>query len=615
MNPGPSQRTRQSWVCSLSSSDSPASDPSSSSSSSSHPNHEEASHRVQQQQQQQAYVDNNSRMAPSLSTDSPYRRPQIQQPLAESQIASALYDPSEDTVPSGTRNLQSLHDTTDVTSNSQIYRSSQDSKYDLYDRTRPESVYSRSNNEQIYDRINDPIYERVRVNETSRFANDHHHQLQQQLHHYQPASLLRYPVSHAEPQVPIYRPAKRMVARRASEGSGCSGAKHDPETASYGSFDGLRSNEPGSSRLSIESRRDSSPISKDSVSPYDSNSTLTGNECSDDSVIMSRLRKSFEQKAEFLRRPSHPTGWLVSGGDATSESTSLSRSQANSGFNQAVIQREFYARPQKLQRSIWPPGKEQQRQQSPTRRQSSLDGRSMPKSTVSLAASKPSNQNVQRIKEVDSDSEYTRSRNDRVDQQQFVDDDQPAAGDHCYSLVYNDELAKDAYLAATHGGSGKLTEQQQQYRTTNKANFINTLSRIHENVTSTVSASQLQDARNGTTSLPSSPGPDKKPGDSKFPVPPQGLQIVSRRAKQFESGRLLSDEDEPTSDRTSLYKSELSRLSNTRNVPNVAVRKREFESKAESQEPRRLPSRETKSLETGKFDRVSGINVFSHLRH
>ncbi|XP_011140470.1 uncharacterized protein LOC105183805 isoform X6 [Harpegnathos saltator] len=617
MIPGPSQRTRQSWVCSLPSSDSPASDPSSSSSSSSHPNHEEASRRSQQQQQQQqqqAFADNNSRMAPSMSTDSPYRRAQqIQQPLTEAQIAGALYDPSDDMVPPAARNLQSLHETTDVTSGSQMYgRSSQDSRYDLYDRTRPESVYSRPSNEQIYDRINDPIYERVRVNETC-FANDqhHHHQLQS-LHHYQPSSLLRYPVSHAEPQVPIYRPTKRMVARRASEGSGCSnvsGMKHDSETASYGSFDALRSSEPGSSRLSIESRRDSSPVSKDSVSPYDSNSTLTGNECSDDSVIMSRLRKSFEQKAEFLRRPSHPIGWFVSGNDATSEPTSLPRSQASNGLNQAVIQREFYARPQKLQRPIWPPGNEQQRQQSPTRRQSSMDGRSIPKSTVNLAGGKPSNQSVQRIKDVDSDSEYTKSQGDRGDQQQLVGDDQPVAGDHCYSLLYDDELAKETYLANAHGGgSGKAApEQQQQYRAMSKANFINTLSRIHENVTSTVGAIANQDMRNGTSSLPSSPGPDKKPGETKFPVPPQGLQIVSRRAKQFESGRLLSDEDEPASDRTNLYKSELSRLSNTRNVPNVAVRKREFESKAESQESRRLPSRETKSLDTGAVSKGNRI--------
>jgi len=483
-----------------------------------------------------------------------------QVPIVESQIAlqhqqrrgvsetNTLYDLSKDSRVQG-RKLQLLHEDNVQPSG----RLSLDSKYDLYDRTRPESVYSRPSNEQLYDRINDPIYEHVRVSE-------HHPQ-----HYYQP-SLLRYPVSQAEPQVPIYRPIKRMVARRASEGSGNT---IDSETASYGSIDALRSSE--SSRLSIESRRDSSPAaSKESTSPYDSNSTLTGNECSDDSVIMNRLRKSFEQKAEFLRRPSHPIGLSLD----SSSSLLPNFSQA------AVIQREFYARPQKLQRQIWPPGQndQQQRQQSPTRRSS--QERNVVTKTVTSLVNKPSNQSVQRIKDVDSNSEYSKPRND----QQFGDN-QSITEDHCYSssLLYDNDLAKE-----------------QQYRGTNKGSFVSILSRIHENI-STNQQQTSQETRNGSSSLPSSPGPDKKAGsDVRFPVPPQGLQIVSRRAKQFESGRLLSDEDEPAGDRTNLYKSELSRLSNKRSVPNVAVRKREFESKAENQDSRRLPARETKSLDTGK---------------
>ncbi|XP_020285089.1 uncharacterized protein LOC109855339 isoform X3 [Pseudomyrmex gracilis] len=519
MIPGPSARTRQvSWVCSLSS-DSPG-------------HHEEAICR----NQQPVYAD--SRMPMS----------QIQS-MAENQMtntsqqqrddASATYDLSEESKISG-RKL-SHEDAV-----KQSGRSSQDSRYDLYDRTRSESVYSRPSNEQLYDRINDPIYERVRISE--------HHPQQ---HYYQP-SLLRYPVSQAEPQVPIYRPVKRIVARRASEGSGT----NDSETASYGSIDLLRSND--SSRLSIESRRDSSPAaSKESMSPYDSNSTLTGNECSDDSVIMNRLRKSFEQKAEFLRRPSHPIGW-----------SSESMPPSLPGINQAaVIQREFYARPQKLQRPIWPPGQneQQQRQQSPTRR-SSQERNHTPRPAANLM-NKPSNQSVQRIKDVD--SEYVKSS--RSDHQ--LGDNQSTSGDHYpySSLVYDNEVAKE-----------------QQYR--GKTNFVNILSRIQEN-TSTNQQQTSQEVRNGSSSLPSSPGPDKK-ADTRFPVPPQGLQIVSRRAKQFETGRLLSDEDEPAGDRTNLYKSELSRLSNKKSVPNVAVRKREFESKAESQELRRIPARETKSLDT-----------------
>ncbi|XP_029169720.1 rho GTPase-activating protein 23 isoform X2 [Nylanderia fulva] len=515
MIPGSSPRTRQSWVCSLPSSESPS-------------HLEEAVCRSQQA----AYPD--GRMPPTTI-----------QPIAESQmtsvqrkgVADALYDSSEDTRIPG-RKLQLLYE-----DNSQSSRSSQDSRYDLYDRTRPESVYSRPSNEQLYDRINDPIYERVRVSE--------HYPS----HYYQQPSLLHYAMSQAEPQVPIYRPAKRMIARRSSEGSGTT---NDSETASCGSINALRSNE--SSRLSIESRRDSSSAtSKDSsTSPYDSNSTLTGNECTDDSVIMTRLRKSFEQKEEFLRRPSYPIGYTEP----------LPPLQQN--FNQAsVIQREFYARPQKLQRPVWPPGQNEQRQQSPTRR-SSLE-RSVPVKSVASLMNKPSNQSVQRIKDVDSNSEYSKSRGD----QQLGEINQ--SGDHSYSSSpYDNELVKE-------------------YR--GKNSFVSILSRIHENV----SASQqqtLQETRNGSASLPSSPGPDKKAGETKFPVPPQGLQIVSRRAKQFESGRLLSDEDEPAGDRTNLYKSELSRLSNKRSVPNVAVRKREFESKAESQETRRMPARETKSLDT-----------------
>nr|XP_012233120.1 PREDICTED: uncharacterized protein LOC105678401 isoform X2 [Linepithema humile] len=530
MMPGSSPRTRQSWVYSLSSSE-----------SSNH--HEEAISRSQQA----ACAD--GRMPPTMSQIPPIAETQITSALQQQQQqrrdaqseAGALHDPSEDARAAG-RKLHLVREDA-LKSNS---RSSQDSKYDLYDRTRPESVYSRPSNEQLYDRINDPIYERVRVSE-------HHPQ-----HYYQP-SLLRYPMSQAEPQVPIYRPAKRMVSRRASEGSGTA---NDSET-SYGSIDALRSSE--SSRLSIESRRDSSPAaSKDSTSPYDSTSTLTGNECSDDSVIMNRLRKSFEQKAEFLRRPSHPIGWSF-------ESTSPPPPPLLSNFQAAVIQREFYARPQKLQRSIWPPGQcEQQRQQSPTRR-------SQERNVVAAKPNKPSNQNVQRIKEVDSNSEYSKPRND-----QQLEDNQSIIAEHCYSsLPYDNELAKE-----------------QQYKSANKSNLVSILSRIHENISANQQQTLQQDERNGSSSLPSSPGPDKKGGDTKFPVPPQGLQIVSRRAKQFESGRLMSDGDEPAGDRTNLYKSELSRLSNKRSVPNVAVRKREFESKAESQEQRRLPNRETKSLDT-----------------
>jgi hypothetical protein len=81
------------------------------------------------------------------------------------------------------------------------------------------------------------------------------------------------------------------------------------------------------------------------------------------------------------------------------------------------------------------------------------------------------------------------------------------------------------------------------------------------------------------------------------------LQLVSRRARQFETGR-LDEEEGRASDRTSLYRSELSRLSSKRSVPNVAVRKREFESRStsssasgEAKDGRRM-NRESRSLES-----------------
>lgn len=76
--------------------------------------------------------------------------------------------------------------------------------------------------------------------------------------------------------------------------------------------------------------------SKDSLGSFDSNSTLTGREL-DDSIILSRIRKSLEQKEAFLRRPSQPTGWVTP------------------DVPPAIKQKEFYARPQKLQKQAWPP--------------------------------------------------------------------------------------------------------------------------------------------------------------------------------------------------------------------------------------------------------------------
>ncbi|XP_015605349.1 uncharacterized protein LOC107272586 isoform X4 [Cephus cinctus] len=536
MIPGPSPRSRQSWVCSTSGSEN------------------QVTGTESYKQREDVCKD------PKMIVSS-QRRPLE----AHNQDSATLYEKAE-------RNQQRRQQKDLLNATPQPYRPPPDSRFDLYDRTRPESIYSRPSTEQLYDRIKDPIYERVKP-DSSNFGK----------------SLDRYPMSRAEPQVPIYRPGRRIVARRASEGSGI--VNDIDISGPFGSADALKQSSNPGSRLSM----DSSPASKESLSSYDSNSTLTGNECSDDSVIMTRLRKSFEQKEEFLRRPSHPIGWL-----------SPEESARSTAHVQPLIQREFYARPQKLQRQVWPPSEQQQQQHSATLpRQQSPSRSSMER--ASKSGGKPSNQNVQRVKtDMDSESEYTGNRSSPNELPPSAEEIQ-AVRDHFYSSLYD---CNGQFVKENHFKYGSSTPQfrpannaPQRNSTSNKA-FVTTLSRIHENVTTGQhnqdqhhQSQQAQDLRNGTASLPSSPGPDKKSGE-KFPVPPQGLQIVSRRAKQFESGRLLSDDDEPTSDRTSLYKSELSRLSSKRSVPNVAVRKREFESKAECQEPRRIANhRESKSLD------------------
>ncbi|KAK0160935.1 hypothetical protein PV328_008289 [Microctonus aethiopoides] len=575
MIPGPSpSRSRQSWLCQTGTIS---------------PGLENQGNTGQQLQQQHRIRDETllkDQSANKMTTSAPNIQ---RRPLTEARNHETIHGRSENDRQQR-RSLPQQQELIDANINQYHHRSPDNtSRYDLYDRTRPESIYSRPSSEQIYDRIKDPIYERVRP-DLNTFSKSLDHQYP--------------PMSRAEPQVPIYRPGRRVVTRRASEGSGPINDLDTNETA-YLTND-LFKIDPGS-RLSVESRRDSSPASKDSsLSSYDSNSTLTGNECSDDSVIMTRLRKSFEQKEEFLRRPSHPIGWLL----PDDIQTQLNQTQG-------VIQREFYARPQKLQRQVWPPNEQQQIQSSQT---NSLDR---------MKNCKPVNQCIQRVRdETTGVGETGNNTKDGYNGDRNSIDDPQALRDKFYSSLYdnNGQFIKENHFsyspmintsgtgstaATTTTVTNKITNDMQKNSSSgrnlgsNKNAFVTTLSRIHENVSSAVqqqniNQQQLQDEgqeKNGTLSLPGSPGLDKK--SDKFPIPPQGLQIVSRRAKQFESGRLLSDDDEPTSDRTNLYKSELSRLSNKRSVPNVAVRKREFESKAESQDTRRITAnRESKSLDS-----------------
>lgn len=405
--------------------------------------------------------------------------------------------------------------------------------------------------------------------------------------------------------------------------------------------------------------------SKDSLVSFDSSSTLTGggqDRCSsDDSLIMSRIRKSFEQKEEFLKRPNQPISWNIISGNHQQPSPLISQ--------HAVIAREFYARPQKFQRPLWPPQNPGSssptlyRQQSPPR--NSISGRSNYSS--SNTSNKPTHQNLQRVKsDIDSERDSFSSRSSGEERSFYehtslepLDDNQSSVRGEfiCGGPVSNVPatiLNKSAFSQQTssqfrpimpvspsdsltgsnsNGGSGS-----HRHGSGGKTSFVSTLTRIHENIpvfdpgasgepcpSSALSdgTEEVLDVGGGSSSLPSSlpssPAMGATAADSGAQYPnslsasSEGvsnqnpshmhpmLQLVSRRARQFETGR-LDEEEGLASDRTSLYRSELSRLSSKRSVPNVAVRKREFESRSTSssggaKDGRRM-NRESRSLES-----------------
>ncbi|KRT85820.1 PDZ domain-containing protein, partial [Oryctes borbonicus] len=256
-------------------------------------------------------------------------------------------------------------------------------------------------------------------------------------------------------------------------------------------------------RLSLDAgRRDSASSltssladgSKDSLSSFDSSSTVTGQEL--DNPVMSRIIKSFQQKEQFLN----------------------ANNNNNNVHEQQSIQREFYGRPRKLEKQVWPPP--EVRQDSPSR-----------------AASKPTHQNFQRVKnDIDSERDY----------------------------------------ALASGGAGGNTPPQQKIAASPKDWHHMSVYKVPEAAEAPPDLENTQQINGAAVNLEV---------EDKRSAPPPGLQIVSTRAKQFESGRSLPDDDPIMRDRMSYHRSELARLSAKKVVPNVTVRAREFETR--NMEPKR----------------------------
>uniref|UniRef100_A0A182TZ78 PDZ domain-containing protein n=1 Tax=Anopheles melas TaxID=34690 RepID=A0A182TZ78_9DIPT len=231
-----------------------------------------------------------------------------------------------------------------------------------------------------------------------------------------------------------------------------------------------------------------------------------------DNAIMNRMRKSLEQKEEFLRRP---------------PATAL---QATPAAGHDVQQREFYARPNRLQKSVWPPT------QPLSPGFPGADGNKAPAPSTPSTSSNAS----------------------------------PTAA----------VVSPPGPKPPTNAGGGSTTNGVMR-------EHASQLSAIREHFfTGGVGGSLQLPPKSAPPSLAIAPaaitvpaGPSSPTGAATVPLSPHSLHAVSEKAKLFESGRPLSPEG---IDRMDLYKSELSRINTKQVVPNVAVRRKEFELKAES---------------------------------
>ncbi|KFB41993.1 hypothetical protein ZHAS_00009569 [Anopheles sinensis] len=242
-----------------------------------------------------------------------------------------------------------------------------------------------------------------------------------------------------------------------------------------------------------------------------------------DSIRMSRLRKSLEQKEEFLRRP------LVAAFDrGVMQQGAMAGVPTNDG--QDIAQhREFYGRPNRFNKLVWPP------------------------TTTHLSLEHPQEQPIS-------------APSGNAD---------PTGGK---------AVTESTIVPLSTGASF-------QTATTSTRTHVSQLSSIREQFfigspAETMVQTPPKSAPPSLTVAAVSPAPPRPPpmagtfSVASLPLPSHAaMHGVSEKTKLFESGRALSPEG---FDRMNLYKSELSRINTKQVVPNVAVRRKEFELKAES---------------------------------
>ncbi|XP_066969755.1 rho GTPase-activating protein 21 isoform X18 [Macrobrachium rosenbergii] len=317
--------------------------------------------------------------------------------------------------------------------------------------------------------------------------------------------------------------------------------------------------------------------------------------------VIERIKKNVERKEEFLRRPNQPI-WLPA-------------SKA------PIIHRDYHVSPQKFPKPLWPPPGAQtppspgtitkalsfivtpkQQEHSHLRRvKSEIEHRSSSQGAKVRGGSIPT----------DMSSEKSAEDIDGINKENKCSNEETSTNMH-RSLVGNSVPKPYPGSGTDSGATGARYGKP----------FISTLSRIQENIpipemgsSSSLSSQGRQGSRKDDSSQSCTPfgtptGSQtslNSPSVRSFPLAWVGdnerikqLQIVSRRAKQFETN---ISEKEP-SGKSAFHRFELSRLSQRSKIPNVAQRKQEFEKDGDQ-----LPSGDVASHSSSMSNASNGPRV------
>ena len=287
--------------------------------------------------------------------------------------------------------------------------------------------------------------------------------------------------------------------------------------------------------------------------------------------VINRIKKNVERKEEFLKRPNQPI-WLPA-------------SKA------PIIHTDYHVNPQKFPRPLWPPPSAQT-PPSPS---------SITKALTCLVGGKEDNQahsdgSNKNSGNSSSPSLYGSPMSTCEGQLDFDkckksnEDSENEAPAQNASLVPR-SLVGNSVPKPYVGSAAETSQANARYG----KGFTSTLTRIQENIPipehgSTSSLVSRSGSKQGDGSLVGTPTGSERSLSSGIlrPVPLawvgdneriKQLQIVSKRAKQFENSQL----EKETPAKSAFHRFELSRLSQRTKTPNVAQRKQEFEKKDSEQ--------------------------------